>query len=205
MSSTDYQELADGLISAGRQLHDKGWVPATSGNFSSRIDEREMAITVSGWHKGELNREGIMRADMQGLSLDEGKRPSAETLLHCQLYRRMPDVGAVLHTHSINATLISRLHRDELVLEDYELLKAFNGIETHESRITLPIFANEQDIPLLAARVEKYMDSHPPIHGYLIAGHGLYTWGRNIKETLRHLEAFEFLFACEMKMHEVRK
>jgi len=205
MSSTDYQELADGLISVGRQLHDKGWVPATSGNFSSRIDEREMAITVSGWHKGELNREGIMRADMQGLSLDEGKHPSAETLLHCQLYRRMPDVGAVLHTHSINATLISRLHRDELVLEDYELLKAFNGIETHESRITLPIFANEQDIPLLAARVENYMDSHPPIHGYLIAGHGLYTWGRDIKETLRHLEAFEFLFACEIKMHEVRK
>ncbi|MDH5358979.1 MAG: methylthioribulose 1-phosphate dehydratase [Gammaproteobacteria bacterium] len=203
--STDYQELADGLIAAGRQLHDKGWVPATSGNFSSRIDDTQMAITVSGWHKGELNRDGIMRADMHGQSLDEGKRPSAETLLHCQLYKRMPDVGAVLHTHSINATLISRLHHNELVLEDYELLKAFNGIETHESRITLPILANEQDIPQLAARVEKYMDSHPPIHGYLIAGHGLYTWGRDIKETLRHMEAFEFLFACEMKLHEVRK
>lgn len=205
MSSTDYQYLADGLIDAGRQLHDKGWVPATSGNFSSRIDGSQMAITVSGWHKGELKREGIMRADMHGISLDEGKRPSAETLLHCQLYQRMPEVGAVLHTHSINATLISRLHRDELVLEDYELLKAFNGIETHQSRITIPIFANDQDIPQLAEKVEKYMDTHPPIYGYLIAGHGLYTWGRDIKESMRHLEAFEFLFACEMKLYEVRK
>ena len=205
MSNTDYLALADGLIAAGRLLHDKGWVPATSGNFSSRIDTTQMAITVSGWHKGELNREGIMRADMQGASLDEGKRPSAETMLHCQIYQRMPTVGSVLHTHSLNATLISRMHRDELVLEDYELLKAFNGVETHESRITIPIFANDQDITRLASRVEKYMDTHPSIHGYLIAGHGLYTWGRDLKETMRHLEAFEFLFACEMTQREVRK
>ena len=195
---------ADALIEAGRILHDRGWVPATSGNFSSRLDEQEMAITVSGWHKGELSRDGIMRADMAGGSLDEGKRPSAETLLHCQLYQRFPEVGAVLHTHSMNATLISRLHSDELVLQDYELLKAFSGVTSHEHNITIPIFPNDQDIPRLVEKVEKYMDSHPPIHGYLIAGHGLYTWGTDVKVTLRHLEAFEFLFACEMKLLEVR-
>ena len=199
-----FADSADALIEAGRILHDRGWVPATSGNFSSRLDEQEMAITVSGWHKGELSRDGIMRADMNGNSLDEGKRPSAETLLHCQLYKRFPEVGAVLHTHSMNATLISRLHKDELVLQDYELLKAFSGVTSHEHSIAIPIFPNDQDIPRLAEKVEKYMDSHPPIHGYLIAGHGLYTWGTDVKETLRHLEAFEFLFACEMKLLEVR-
>lgn len=204
-SSAAFTIHADALIEAGRILHGKGWVPATSGNFSSRIDEQTMAITVSGWHKGELNHEGIMRADMAGESLDAGKRPSAETLLHCQLYKRFAEVGAVLHTHSMNATLISRLHSDELVLEDYELLKAFSGVTSHEHTITIPIFANDQDIQSLAAKVEKYMDSHPPIHGYLIAGHGLYTWGSDVKETLRHLEAFEFLFACEMKLHEVKR
>ena len=203
-SSANYTVHADALIEAGRILHGNGWVPATSGNFSSRIDEQTMAITVSGWHKGELSREGIMRADMAGQSLEEGKRPSAETLLHCQLYKRFPEVGAVLHTHSMNATLISRLHSDELTLEDYQLLKAFRGVTSHEHSITLPIFPNDQDIPRLAEKVEKYMDSHPPVHGYLIAGHGLYTWGADVKETLRHLEAFEFLFACEMKLLEVR-
>jgi len=200
--TANFHVHADALIEAGRVLHDKGWVPATSGNFSSRIDQQTMAITVSGWHKGELNRDGIMRTDMAGMSLDEGKRPSAETLLHCQLYQRFPEMGAVLHTHSMNATLISRLNEDELVLEDYELLKAFNGVDTHEHSITIPIFANDQDIPRLASRVENYMDSHPPVHGYLIAGHGLYTWGVDVKETLRHLEAFEFLFACEMKLKQ---
>lgn len=200
-----FSDSTDALIEAGRLLHERGWVPATSGNFSSRIDDAQMAITVSGWHKGELTRDGIMRADMDGNSLDEGKRPSAETLLHCQLYRRLPEVGAVLHTHSMNATLISRLFSGELVLEDYELQKAFSGVSSHEQRITVPIFANDQDIPRLATKVAEYMDNHPPVHGYLICGHGLYTWGRDLRETMRHLEAFEFLFACEMKLQEVRK
>ena len=124
--------------------------------------------------------------------------------MHCQLYQRFPEVGAVLHTHSMNATLISRLHQDELVLEDYELLKAFNGVNTHEHSITIPIFANDQDIPRLAEKVDKYMDTHPPVYGYLIAGHGLYTWGMDVKQTLRHLEAFEFLFACELKLKQLQ-
>ncbi|KPK11203.1 MAG: methylthioribulose-1-phosphate dehydratase [Acidithiobacillales bacterium SG8_45] len=200
-----FADSADALIEAGRILHDKGWVPATSGNFSMRLDGEEMAITVSGWHKGELTREGIMRADLSGNSLEESKKPSAETVLHCQLYRRFPDIGAILHTHSMNATLISRLYHNEVKLEDYELLKAFPGVTTHESTMTVPVLANDQDIPRLARHVDEYMDSHPPVHGYLIAGHGLYTWGRDLKQTMRHLEAFEFLFACELKLREVEK
>ena len=198
-------DSADALIEAGRILHDKGWVPATSGNFSTRLGDDEMAITASGWHKGELTRDGILRADLDGQPLESGKKPSAETILHCQLYRRFPDVGAILHTHSMNATLISRLYPGEVKLQDYELLKAFRGIDSHESSITVPVFANDQDIPRLAKLVDEYMDNHPPIHGYLIAGHGLYTWGHDIKETMRHLEAFEFLFACELKLREVEK
>jgi methylthioribulose-1-phosphate dehydratase len=201
---TEFAKQAEALIAAGRFLHQQGWVPATSGNFSARLDTQSMAITVSGRHKGELGMDDIMLADMQGHSLQEGKRPSAETLLHTHLYQRFPEVGAVLHTHSMNATLISRLHHGELVLEDYELLKAFEGVDSHESSITLPIFGNDQNIARLADAVNDYMDSHPPIHGYLIAGHGIYTWGKDVQTTLHYLEAFEYLFACEIKLRELR-
>ncbi len=204
MSDSSFAVHADALAEAGRTLHARGWVPATSGNFSSRVSDGEIAITVSGRHKGELTRDDILRADLQGKSLDPGRRPSAETLLHCQLYRRFHDVGAVFHTHSMNATLVSRLHGEGLVLEDYELLKAFDGITTHEQRMTVPVFPNDQDMTRLADRVDRYMDHHPPVHGYLIAGHGLYTWGRDIRDVLRHVEAFEFLFACEIKLLEIR-
>jgi len=195
---------ADELIAAGRFIDSKGWVPATSGNFSARLSDGNIAITVSGRHKGQLERDDIMLIDAEGLSMD-GKKPSAETLLHTTLYRRYPEVQAVLHPHSINATLAARLFKDEIVLEDYELLKALPGIATHETRITIPIFANDQDIPRLAAIVESYLDKHDDIHAYIIASHGFYTWGDSVSSALRHLEALEFLFDCEIRLHGVKQ
>ena len=69
------------IIEAGRFLFERGWVPATSGNFSARLSDDRLAVTVSGRHKGRLLPEDILLADAEGRSLDE-RRPSAETLLH---------------------------------------------------------------------------------------------------------------------------
>jgi methylthioribulose-1-phosphate dehydratase len=57
----------------------------------------------------------------------------------------------------------------------------------------------------LAGQVEQYLDKHEICHAYIIAGHGLYTWGSSIQETLRHLEALDFLFECELRLHGVKK
>jgi methylthioribulose-1-phosphate dehydratase len=191
------REGAAALVEAGRQLHARGWVPATSGNLSVRLDEAHIGITVSGRHKGTLAVEDIMVVDMDGNSLD-GRRPSAETLLHTQIYRRFPEAGAVLHTHSVNATLLSRLADEEVVLEGYELLKAFEGIATHEARLVVPVFPNDQNIARLAGEVAKRLEGVEPVCAYLIAGHGVYSWGRSVDDALRHLEALEFLFECEL-------
>ena len=201
----DFEHKSAEIIKAGSFLNSKGWVPATSSNFSARLSDGRIAITVSGYHKGELSREAIMLVDGEGQSIDDLKHPSAETLLHTALYKRFENVGAVLHTHSVNATVLSLVSEGQLVFQDYELLKAFAGVATHETSVIVPIFPNDQDIPRLAARVEAYMDSHPPIHGYLIAGHGLYTWGRTMSEALRHIEAFEFLFQCELTMQGLKR
>ncbi|MEQ1620806.1 MAG: methylthioribulose 1-phosphate dehydratase [Methylococcales bacterium] len=198
----DFKQAAQQLIDAGHFIDSKGWVPATSGNFSARLNDGTIAITVSGRHKGRLQVEDIMRIDGDGQSLD-GKTPSAETLLHTQLYQRFPSVHSVLHPHSLNATLVSRVFKTEIVLENYELLKAFAGIKTHESRLVVPVFANDQDIPRLAKQVDAYLNQQS-IHAYIIDGHGLYTWGNSIQETLRHLEALDFLFECELKLHGVK-
>ena len=198
----DFPQAAQQLIDAGRFIDSKGWVPATSGNFSARLNDGTIAITVSGRHKGRLEADDIMRIDADGQSLD-GKTPSAETLLHTQLYQRFPAVHSVLHPHSLNATLVSRVFKAEIVLENYELLKAFSGINSHESRVVVPIFANDQNIPRLAQQVADYLDRHH-IHAYIIDGHGLYTWGSSVQETLRHLEALDFLFECELRLHGVK-
>ncbi len=200
----EFADKAQQMIEAGRFLNQRGWVPATSSNFSMRLSDGNVAVTVSGYHKGALSKEAIMRVDAEGNSLD-GRSPSAETLLHTVIYQRFGDVSAVLHTHSVNATVLSRLFEGMIEFEDYELQKAFSGVATHEGKVIVPIFANDQNIPRLAAEVECYMDGHPPIHGYLIKGHGLYTWGATMAEAMRHLEAFEFLFECELTMQRLQR
>ena len=203
LKSDDFFTKADALIAAGCFIDKNGWVPATSGNCSARLQDGNIAITVSGRHKGQLVRDDIMLIDPHGRSLD-GKKPSAETLLHTALYHRYPDIKAILHPHSMNATLAARLFKTEVILEDYELLKALAGIDTHASRISIPIFPNDQNIPRLAAVVDDYLDSHGDIHAYIIAGHGFYTWGASVTDALRHLEALEFLFDCEIRLHGVK-
>lgn len=199
----DFLKLADGLIAAGRFLFERGWVPATSGNFSARLADGTLVLTASGRHKGRLTRADMLHADAQGRVFD-GRRPSAETGLHLQLYRRFPEARAVLHPHTVNATLLSQFVEEGLDLRDYELLKAFPGVDTHDCSVHVPVFDNDQDIDRLAARVDAYMDAQQPVHGYLIRGHGFYTWGASIEDALRHIEAFEFLFECEMRKRSMR-
>ncbi|KRG59798.1 methylthioribulose-1-phosphate dehydratase [Stenotrophomonas koreensis] len=197
--------LAQLLISNIAELARAGWTPATSSNFSHRLDQRHAAITVSGKDKGRLVEDDIMVVDFNGQAVGRPLRPSAETLLHTQLYARFPEVGCVLHTHSPVQTIASRLWASQghIRLEGYELLKALHGNTTHELAIELPVFANTQDMNVLAAQVEAALDAGP-LWGYLIDGHGLYAWGRDMAEARRHLEAFEFLLHCELELRKLR-
>jgi len=197
-------ELAGEIIVNVRELSALGWTPATSSNFSRRLDDRHAAITVSGRDKGKLREADIMVVDMDGKPVGSDHRPSAETLLHTQLYRRFPDVGCVLHTHSQAQTVSSRLFAGagHMRLEGYELLKAFRGNDTHETALDVPVLPNSQDMPSLAAQVDALLDDGP-MWGYLIDGHGLYAWGHDMAEARRHLEAFEFLFGCELELRRL--
>ena len=198
------EHLSLEIIDAGRFLYGRGWSPATSSNYSTRLSASEALLTVSGKHKGQLGPDDVLATDLVGNSLEPGKKPSAETLLHTQLYSWRPDIGAVLHTHSVNATVLSRLTPgDSIEFEDYELQKAFSGVSTHESRVLVPIFDNDQDIARLAAKVQPWLEAHPDCVGYLIRGHGLYTWGARMSDALRQIEAFEFLFECELKTRAI--
>ncbi len=197
----EFRQRAAQLCEAGRDLYACGMVPATSGNLSARLRDGRILITVSGAHKGRLDESHLMLIDSEGKPLESGQ-PPAETALHLQVYRRFPEVNAVLHPHSVGATLLSRLNVNACVLEGYELLKALPGITTHESRITIPNFPNDQDVDRLAVTINAWMDKHDPTVGYLISSHGFYTWGNSIKEALRHTEALEFLFKCELQLLE---
>lgn len=189
-----------------RALAHKGWTPATAGNFSVRASDSLLAITVSGRDKERLRAQDIMAIDLEGRAVGSDLRPSAETLLHTQLYRRFPRVGAVLHTHSRNQTVASRLFSaaGNVRLQGYELLKAFAGYQTHDDYLDVPVFPNTQNMAALAAQVERHLQEPIACHGYLIDGHGIYTWGADLAEARRHLDALEFLLTCELDLRRTR-
>jgi methylthioribulose-1-phosphate dehydratase len=198
-------DAARSIVTAANELARSGWTPATSSNFSMRLDDKHAAITVSGRDKGRMTDDDVMVVDFDGNPVDTSHRPSAETLLHTQLYKRFAEIGCVLHTHSLNQTLASRLFAGagHVRFEDYELIKAFRGNDTHETMLDLPVLPNNQHIPTLAAQVDALLDSGS-LWGYLIEGHGLYAWGADMAEARRHLEAFEFLISCELEMRKLR-
>jgi methylthioribulose-1-phosphate dehydratase len=183
-----------------------GWAPATSTNYSVRLPADAApaycAITSSGVDKSAIEVEHILSVDQHGNAIDgDGLKPSAETPLHVLLYRTM-GAGAVLHTHSLAAALLSYLARDEgrVLLSGWELLKGLSGIDTHEVDISLPVFPNSQDMQALSMLVERSLSSERSCYGFLLAGHGLYAWGKDIPEAKRHLEVFEYLLQCQREV-----
>jgi methylthioribulose-1-phosphate dehydratase len=186
------------IIAVGQRLDARGLAPATAGNYSVRLDDGSFAVTVSSVHKGRLTTEHVMRVDATGRPLD-GKKPSAETLLHMAVYAQDPDAGAVLHTHSVAGTVLSRAlaGEDAIRLTGYELLKVFPGIETHDTTIHLPLVDNTQDMAALARQLAPILSAQSPIlPAFYIRGHGLYAWGPTMEAAETIVEACEFLLQC---------
>ncbi len=199
------RHCAQTIADTGRELAALGWTPATSSNFSMRLDPRHIAVTTSGRDKGRLGVDDIMVVDNDGNAVATKARPSAETALHAQVYRRFATAGAVLHTHSRAQSVASRLYAGEGLVrfEGWELQKAISGYTTHDSVLELPVFPNTQDMRELVLAIDAWLDAGKPLHGYLIDGHGIYAWGVDMAETKRHIEAFEFLLNCELDLRRL--
>jgi methylthioribulose-1-phosphate dehydratase len=193
------------LVDIGRQFHARGWVFGTSGNLSAVIQPEplRLAITVSGADKGALVPEQILEVGPDGEVLRGAGRPSDETRLHLAVIRTRK-AGAVLHTHSVWSTILSQANAADgaLTLAGYEMLKGLSGVKTHDHRELLPIFENSQDLAALSAVVAERLANDPLPHGFLLRGHGLYTWGRDLAEARRHVEILEFLLEVAGRTEE---
>ncbi len=190
--------VAADLAAIGRFAAARGWVPATSGNFSCRIDGDFAAVTRSGIDKGNIRPQDLIAIPLLG---DLPAGVSAETPLHVARYRRNPDVGAIVHVHTVAATVLSRADAQVGFVELYgfEMHKSLRGQTTHESTIRLPVFKNDQDTGRLAEHIEANLTADPVVPGYLLAGHGLYAWGATMVDAQRHLEGLEFLLQCSLE------
>ena len=197
-----YADQVDGLRRVGRIFWERQWSLGTSSNYSVVVnrDPLTLLVTASGKDKGRLTREDFVLVDVNGQPTSDGQpKSSAETMLHC-VAAQHPNVGAVLHTHSVWSTVLSDRFAPHggIQLSGYEMLKGLSGVTTHEHQEWLPIYDNTQDIPALAELVQADMTKpeNPLTHGYIIRRHGIYTWGKDLDEAFRQIEILEFLLEC---------
>jgi methylthioribulose-1-phosphate dehydratase len=153
-----------------------------------------LAITASGVNKGTLTPDDILQVGQKGELVSGRGRPSDETGLHLTVVRVRSAV-ATLHTHSVWSTILSEACAEDggLSIEGFEMLKGLAGVRTHMHREWLPVIENSQDIEALSRSLEEALVRHPESHGVLLRRHGLYTWGRDLIEAIRHVEILEFL------------
>jgi len=201
--ATLFAELTTRLAELGRNFYGRGWLLGTSGNLSAvlRREPLRLAITPSGVDKGMLVPDQILQVDENGAVVDGSGKPSVETALHLAIVR-LRGAAAVLHTHSVWNTLLSeeQAAKGGIAIEGYEMLKGLEGVRTHEHREWLPIIENSQDMAALASAIEETLARFPKIHGLLLRGHGLYTWGSDLAEAKRHVEILEFLLEVVGRM-----
>jgi methylthioribulose-1-phosphate dehydratase len=192
----DPKKLAAEMAETGRAFHARGWALGTSGNYSVVLKEKplRLLVTSSGVDKARLDKKHFLHIDEHTNILRGEGRPSAESLLHVAVARAR-GVRCILHTHSVWNTILSDRHakHKSMAISGYEMLKGLEGVKTHAHQEWIPIFENSQDIPALAKEIEALLKQDSRPHGFLLRGHGLYTWGEDLAQARRHVEIFEFL------------
>jgi methylthioribulose-1-phosphate dehydratase len=200
--SRKFRYLAADLSQIGKKFHARGWSLGTSGNLSAvaQVDPLRVVITGSGLDKEFLAPAQFLEIDGDGNVIRGKGRPSAETAIHLAIVQARA-AGSVLHTHSVWSTVLSEHYAraGSVAISGYEMLKGLEGVFTHEHTERIPILDNSQDMRELARRVLELLRDRPEIHGFLLRGHGLYTWGANPHEAKRHVEILEFLMEVRVR------
>lgn len=198
--------LANTLAELIVEFNKKGWSAATGTNYSFRNEggDEFYWVSQSGKDKAYFQAEDFMKVGLTGevCSGYEQFKPSAENLIHAVIYQNS-DVKVILHSHSVNATILAHYFLDKsenhLLIEGYEVQKAITGCSSHEEQIHLPLFENTQDMQQLTKEIVDRWEFCNKAFGFAIGNHGLYTWGKDLATAKRHLEAYEFLLECVYK------
>lgn len=131
-----FLKIVHDIIKVGNNLHKRIWTTSKSENYSVRLDDDHIAITTTGSYKGDLQLDDIILINPEGKPLYSSKKPSSDTIDHLGIYHSNPNIGSVLHFHSVNATIASDLADSIIRFENYEVLKAFQGITSFLSSRT---------------------------------------------------------------------
>jgi L-fuculose-phosphate aldolase len=174
-------ELRQKIVEAGRRLHARFFVASNDGNISARLNDREFLITPTTVNKGDMSPEQLLKIDAEGKVLSGALRPTSEMKMHLAVFRKRPDVQAIVHAHPPAATGFAacriRLDQD-VILPEVVFGLGRIGFAEYGTPTT-------EDVP---RAVEKEI---PECEALLLANHGALTVGQDVLQAFYRMEVLE--------------
>jgi L-fuculose-phosphate aldolase len=180
-AGTDLEALRAEIIEVGRRLHQRGLITAAEGNVSVRTPDG-LLVTAGGVGKGDLTPEQVLATDEDGRAPSEGPRVSSEMAMHLAIYRRRPDVRAIVHAHPPAATAFAVAHvpLDQPILAEAVLLLG-------------PVPLVPYAAPSTTDLAEAVGTACAGANAVLLANHGAVTVGETLSRAHQRMETLEHL------------
>lgn len=175
-------EQRETIVRYGRTLYERGFIAATDGNISARLDANRLLITPTCMCKGWMKEDDLVIVDMNGRRLEGTRSVSSEVAMHLLIYRMRPDVHGIVHAHPPTATgfAAAGIALDQPLISEIVLtlgavpLAPYGCPGTDELSNTLK--------PLI-----------PDHNAILMANHGVVTYADNLEQAFMHMETVEHL------------
>ncbi|PRQ04686.1 Methylthioribulose-1-phosphate dehydratase [Enhygromyxa salina] len=196
-----------------RQFYGLGWVSGTGGGISIR-DAEGVWVAPSGVQKERIDPDEVfLLADgvWDRVEILERPRDPALRISECQpLFFnafRMRDAGAVLHSHSLWAVLAARLAcpdggPGEFRSQNLEMQKGLRGVGCFDE-LRVPIIPNTARESQLSDSMADAIARYPDVDAVIVAGHGIYVWGRDWVHAKTQAECLDFLMRATVEAHRL--
>lgn len=186
-----------------RGFYSLGWVSGTGGSISIKQDGL-IYMSPSGVQKERMVPEDIFVLDSEGNVIKRGVNP-LRTLrlsqcfpLFMAAYNRC-DAGAVIHTHSVNACMVTMAFEREFICTHLEMIKGIEGLGFTD-RLIVPIIENTSHERDLEQSLVMAMEMYPKATAVLVRRHGVYVWGKDWVSAKSQAECYDYLFQVSLQM-----
>lgn len=184
-----------------KEFYKLGWCTGSGGGISVKESDNSIWLAPSGVHKEFVEEDDLFNFDLEGKIISNPITPNLKvsecTPLFLEAYR-LRNAGAVLHSHSVNAVMVTKIFGTEFQCIDYEMIKGIDGHKNTEW-CRVPIIENTERECELTESLRNAITSYPRSHAVLVRNHGVYIWGSSWEKAKIHAECYEYLFKAVLE------
>ncbi len=201
------KKLKQAVFEANMELPRRKLITYTWGNVSARDPKTgNIVIKPSGVDYDGMKAEDMVVCDAEGKVIEGDYRPSSDTPTHVELYKRYPQIGGIVHTHSPEATAWAQACREIPLYGTTHADYFFGPVPCARGLTDEEIngaYEKNTGLVIIETIEERGID---PMHvpGILCANHGVFTWGKDAAEAVHNAVVLEELARMAARTEQLR-